>query len=137
MEVKMSIKHAEDLAARILMTLDESVCVKLRELKPQLEELRSYFKEMGRSADGSQVVEPGKNSAQGSYTEVTWRYGCYCRGEKVLLSGWSKRKKLPLWSGKRIPASRQKRKRRWKKVATRRQSEVAPTGLLTMWPPTM
>jgi hypothetical protein len=45
----MNIKQAEALASRILNVLEESLCIKLRELKPQLEELRSHFKELKKS----------------------------------------------------------------------------------------
>ena len=42
----MSIRQAEALASCILNALDEALCIKLRDLTPQLEELRSHFKEL-------------------------------------------------------------------------------------------
>ena len=41
-------KRNHDLATRILEQLGEAMCIKLKELKPELIELRGYFQEKGR-----------------------------------------------------------------------------------------
>lgn len=45
----MNIEQAEQLASHILKALDESFCLKLRELKPEIEKLRAHFKNLGKS----------------------------------------------------------------------------------------
>lgn len=40
----MSPSQAEKLALQVLKELDQTVCVKLRQLKPKLEKLRAHFK---------------------------------------------------------------------------------------------
>jgi hypothetical protein len=43
-----SHKKADALAKVILKRLEDAMCVKLKELKPELLELRGYFQEKGR-----------------------------------------------------------------------------------------
>jgi hypothetical protein len=43
---KLLKSRAEKLALQVLEELDQAICVKLRQLKPRLEKLRAYFKEL-------------------------------------------------------------------------------------------
>jgi hypothetical protein len=45
----MNIREAEALATVILNAVDKVLCIKLRDLKPQLEKLRLHFKELKKS----------------------------------------------------------------------------------------